>query len=160
MQRAPLLILQLYGDPMINYDLYDLHAMIVFFRSRPERFEAYKSAVEGIIALLSDDAPTDDNIIRRTLLPCYSDSDTALSWVTVNNRYTAGTTIIKDRYVRDTLAAVLTEMTACNEDKERFCALCEAVHNIPLILADEKDPRRTVRSMIKDYRKYNRSFLE
>ena len=37
-----------------NYDYYDIHALITFFRYKQERFIIYKSAVQEIINCLNE----------------------------------------------------------------------------------------------------------
>ena len=45
------------------------------------------------------------------------------------------------------------------ENEQQFVQLCDAVHNIPLILADEKN-EKVIKIMIKEYiENYNRDFL-
>ena len=56
---------------------------------------------------------------------------------------------------------IFYEITECCDDKERFYLLCDAVHNIPLILADDPKPKKAINSMIKEYRnRYNGLFLK
>ena len=51
-------------------------------------------------------------------------------------------------------------MLCVYENEQQFVQLCDAVHNIPLILADAKKPEKVIKIMIKEYReKYNRDFL-
>ena len=46
------------------------------------------------------------------------------------------------------------------ENEQQFVQLCDAVHNISLILADAKKPEKVIKIMIKEYREnYNRDFL-
>ena len=52
------------------------------------------------------------------------------------------------------MSAILKELLLCLEnDPERVCLLCDASHNIPLLLVDEKRPEKTINSMLKEYRK-------
>ena len=45
------------------------------------------------------------------------------------------------------------------ENEQQLTQLCDAVHNIPLILADEKN-EKVIKIMIKEYREnYNHDFL-
>lgn len=51
-------------------------------------------------------------------------------------------------------------MQQCINDSQRFYLLCDASHNIPLLLADTKNPKKAIKIMIKDYQKnYNKEFL-
>lgn len=81
-------------------------------------------------------------------------------WVTVDNIYTANLCIIKHISYYSILSAIFEEMLRVYENEQQFVQLCDAVHNIPLILADEKKPEKVIKIMIKEYREnYNRDFL-
>ena len=148
---------------LLNYDFYDLHALFVFFRSKPDRFPHYRPAVEQLIGYIGEPAVQngiDTNTVRKILQPFRSDDDDTLSWVDVNNEYTANIRIIKNQSCYDIIRAVLTEMTVCSEDTDRLYLLCDAVHNIPLILADEPKPSAALKACIAEYRsRYSKSFL-
>ena len=103
----------------------------------------------------------DFNTVRKILKPYYNKNDAFLSWVTVNNQYTANIKIIKSKSAYLILLAVFREMLEQYADAERFYELCDTVHNIPLILADEKKPEKIIANRIKAYRKkYNSLFLK
>ena len=92
--------------------------------------------------------------------PYYDEKDDMLSWVLVNNKYTANTSIIKNLTSYKILASIFCEMLDTYNDTKRFYLLCDATHNIPLLLADEKNPKKIIKIMIKDYKKqYNSTFL-
>ena len=147
---------------LLNYDFYDLHAFITFVRNSPERFPNYIHSVEQIIEYIN--APVsnecDFNTIRRTIRPYFEPQDEALSWILVNNIYTANVFAVKKEPYYLVLSAVFKEMLDIYFDEQRLCFLCDAVHNIPLLLADESKPTPIINTMIKDYRKqYNKLFL-
>lgn len=147
---------------LINYDLYDMHALIVFFRYAPERFPLYAQAVSELLGYL--ETPPERqlayNNVRRILRPYYVPEDETLSWVLTDNRYTANVCILKSDACYAVLSAVCREMLACCDDTERLYLLCDAVHNIPLLLADVKHPKKAMRLMLREYRtQYNRAFL-
>lgn len=146
---------------LINYDFYDIHALIVFFRSTPEKFAAYSGSVREIMGLLkSYDGYVPDNAVRKMFRSDYNENDTLISWVLTDNRYTANLRIIKNESCYKILLRIFEEMLMTYDDKQRFYLLCDASHNIPLVLADVKKPKKTVKAMIKNYRKrYNDSFL-
>lgn len=148
---------------LTNYDFYDIHALITFFRSKPERFQTYKPALEIIIAYIGTPQGNslNDNIIRNILKPYYDESDEVISWVTVDNKYTANLTIIKNDYVYRIISSIFSEMMDFYDNSARFKLLCDAAHNLPIILADKNKPKKTVDLMIKEYRKkYNSQFLK
>ncbi len=148
---------------LINYDFYDIHALITFFRSKPERFQTYKPALQKIIAYIV--APQgdflNDNNIRNILKPYFDESDETISWVMVDNKYTANLTIIKKDYVYRIITSIFSEMMEHYDDSERFNLLCDVTHNLPMILVDKNKPEKTINLMIKEYRKkYNGQFLK
>lgn len=146
---------------LTNYDFYDVYAYIVNFRSFPEKFKNYLIPTEQIISYMN--APIkkelDNNTIRKIIRPFYNNGDSML-WVTVDNIYTANLCIIKHISYYSMLSAIFEEMLRVYENEQQFVQLCDAVHNIPLILANEKKPEKVIKIMIKEYReKYNRDFL-
>lgn len=147
---------------LINYDLYDLHALMVFLRQNTDKFSQYENAVRQIVSCLEASMQTgggEANSIRKILMPFVSEEE-QLSWALVENRYTANVIIIKNKAYYDILSAVLREMLRWGNDRERLYLLCDAVHNIPLLLADVKKPKKAAAAMIKDYqRKYDGDFL-
>lgn len=148
---------------LINYDFYDLHALITFFRQNSERLLFYKKAVEEIICCIEMPMQNNGitaNTIRKIIRPYINTNDELLSWVLTDNQYTANVVIIKNEGCYRLLSAVFKEMLRCVDDSQRIYLLCDAAHNIPLLLADEAKPQKAIKAMIKDYRnKYNRHFL-
>lgn len=147
---------------LLNYDFYDLHAFITFFRNDSARFPDYIEPVRKITEHL--DSPNinqlEYNTIRRIIRPYHSSKDEALSWVAVNNVYTANILIIKEEPYYRVLSSLFKEMLDAYNDVVRLNLLCDAAHNIPLILSDEKKPKPSIVTMIRDYRnKYNKFFL-
>lgn len=149
---------------LINYDFYDLYALIVYFRSNPARFPCYIESIRQIIDYLNASTITNeiiDNQIRRFISPYFDKQDEALSWVPVNNVYTANIFVIKKEAYYRILSSVFEEMIGSYNDEERLYLLCDATHNIPLLLADEENPKKIIKIMINDYRKqYNKLFLK
>lgn len=149
---------------LINYDFYDLYSLIVFFRCKPKRFINYRSAVKEILNDMKKSAENHiikDNTIRNKLKPYYNENDELVSWITVDNRYTANIKIIKNEPAYLIMSVILNEMLECCNDLERFHCLCDATHNVPLVLADEIKQKKIINGMIKEYRKkYNSLFLK
>lgn len=149
---------------LLNYDLFDLHALIVVLRAFPDRTELIPALKEitSYIKKESDENNIHDNTVRRILLPYISENDEHLSWVHVMNAYTANIRIIKQKAYYDVLCAVFEELIlSLSESSEKTYLAADACHNIPLLLADVKNPRKAVESMIKDYRKiYSHDFLK
>lgn len=131
---------------LINYDLYDLEALIVFFRSKPERLADYKSALNDIIDYIKKPQGHygDHNNIRKIFRPYFCEIDEIISWVLVDNVYPANIYIIKHQVVYTIISAIL----------------CDAIYNIPSILIDEVKKKKIIKIMIKEYKKkYNPKFL-
>lgn len=147
---------------LLNYDFYDLHALITFFRNNTSRFSHYISSIEQIDQYIKAPAANgiEPNTVRKILRPLYDDYDNALSWMLVNNEYTANIYIIKANAYYSILSSLFEEMTEFYRDGQRMYLLCDASHNIPLILADEKKPQKAIEAMVRDYRNlYNKHFL-
>ena len=148
---------------LLNSDLFDLQALIVFFRNEPERFSDYISAFKEISDHIRRE-PTDDNIKHnaiRNILRKYSHGDGMLSWYLVNNAFSNNLIVIKDPAVYGVISGIFCEMMDVYFDTDRFAMLCDAVHNVPVLLAQEPKPRKNIEMMIKPYRKnYNSRFLK
>ena len=149
---------------LINYDFYDLHALFVFFRRDPKRFPNYIPCLQKIVAYIETPAQNNHlchNNIRNIVKPYYDENDELLSWVLVDNKYTANIAIIKNAHVYDIILSIFFEMIEHYNNSNRFFLLCDVVHNIPLILIDEAKPKKVINNMIKEYRrKYNNLFLK
>ncbi len=146
----------------VNYDLYDLHALITVLRASPDRTSLIP-ALKEIKSYIRkpDENGIQNNAVRKILLPYIPENDELLSWVHIMNTYTANIRIIKQKAYYDILSAVLEELIiSLSESTEKTFLAADACHNIPLLLADEKNPSKAVESMIKEYRKkYSPDFL-
>lgn len=148
---------------LLNHDFDDLYALIVYFRSRDTKIPQYIKALEQIILYI--DAPIvnkviEFNTVRKILRAHVKTNDEVLSWIAVDNEYTAHTFIIKKEIYYRVLVAIFKEMIVSQQDNQRLWMLCDSVHNIPLLLVDLKKPKRAIKTMIKCYQKeYNKKFL-
>lgn len=148
---------------LINYDFYDLQALFVFFRSKPDRLSDYKSALNDVIAYIMTPQGHygDQNNIRKIIRPYYNENDEILSWVLVDNIYPTNIYIIKQNNIYSIISAILREMLDNCDDMRRLYLLCDATHNIPSILVDEIKKSKTIKIMVKEYRRmYNPNFLK
>ena len=147
---------------LINYDFYDLQALFVFFRSKPQRLSGYAPALNDIIDhIMTPQESYGDNNIRKIIRPYYNETDEILSWVLADNVYPANIYVIKQAAVYTIISAILREMSDNCDDADRLYMLCDAAHNIPSVLADEGKKYKTIMTMIKEYRKrYNPQFLK
>lgn len=148
---------------LLNYDFYDLHALITFFRQNTKSFSLYKSPVEQMISYVNAPMPNNGieiNTIRKILKPYVNKNDKFLSWVLIENAYTANIFIIKNKAYYNILSSIFKEMLQCYNDEQQLYLLCDASHNIPLFLADINKPKKAIKAVIKDYKKrYNQNFL-
>ena len=148
---------------ILNYDLCDLYALIHYIRSNTDKFPIYRSAIEKIIEYIT--APPSGNgiqtnTVRKILRPFYEEDEKRLAWIAVDNEYTANVSVIKNTAYYSILTALLKEMLDCGDDKDRLYDFCDAVHNVPLIIADDYKPKKAIKELIKDYqKKYDRGFL-
>lgn len=147
----------------INYDFYDLQALFVFFRGKPDRLSDYKSALNDVIAYIMTPQGHygDQNNIRKIIRPYYNENDEILSWVLVDNIYPTNIYIIKQNNIYSIISAILREMLDNCDDMRRLYLLCDVTHNIPSILVDEVKKSKTIKIMVKEYRRmYNPNFLK
>ncbi len=64
-----------------------------------------------------------------------------------------------NKILENTVRRILLPYVSENSEKTYLAA--DACHNIPLLLADVKKPRKAIESMIKEYRKkYSHDFLK
>ena len=148
---------------LINYDLYDLQALIVFFRSKPERLTDYKPALNDMIDYIKKPHGRygDHNNIRKIFRPYFDEIDEALSWILVDNVYPTNIYIIKQEVVYTIITTILLEMLDNCDDLSRLYLLCDATHNIPSILIDNVKKYKNIKIIIKEYRKkYDSQFLK
>ena len=156
---------------LTNHDLHDLHAVLVILRTHPSDpgSEAAVKAVKEIIDAPQADNTVPPNVIRSKLSSIPSLDRDIWYFIDTQNLYTYGTVIIKDERVYAILSVCLSEMlTALSEQNpERVSDLADALHNIPIILAEGKRnrPRAVKRDITREisycYRsKWNKDFLK
>lgn len=148
---------------LLNYALYDLYALFVYLRNHPERFPQYREGARQIAELVAspEQETADANCIRRILRPFYQAEDSYMRFVEVDNVYTADILFVTNAAYYPLLTSCLQELLAHGDDPDRLFWLCDALHNIPVILARESRPRRHVAFEIHAYRqKYSPDFLK
>ena len=152
---------------LINYDLHDLHRVFVSFRFIPT-YEKNLEIAERIKAMI--DAPQvgngiNINNIRHALSSIEGLDKENWYWVDVENCHTYGVMTVTEDSTLRICSEGLGELIKCfkSGDNERLWHLADALHNIPIILA-EKRGRSAVKSIlfeIGSYRKkYDASFLK
>ncbi len=152
---------------MINYDFHDLHWVFVSFRFNTS-YEKNREIAEQIKTLI--DKPQVGNVIninniRRALSSIDGLDKENWYWADVENCYMYGVMTITDDSALRICSEGLGELIKCFEagDLDRAWCLADALHNVPIILAEKKG-RSAVRSIlfeIGSYRKkYDASFLK
>lgn len=153
---------------LTNYDFYDLHALIVFFRSFPEKCVLYTDALKDIIRYIDNPLTSNSlqhNIIRKKIRPYIRPEDT-MEWVYADNIYTANISVIKNQGFYTVLSLILKEFSDCCENTERLYLLADCTHNIPLLLAHYEIKykgkiKQAIKTDLKPYRThYNKEFLQ
>ena len=150
---------------LTNYDLYDIYAVFVLIRAYPED-KANALAVAAVREVV--DAPQGQlgrtNAIRSRLGNIPELDREKWFFIDTPNVYTWMPPILKDEKSYASLSACLEEMQKAMRagNTDRIYDLADALHNIPLILAEgKKDQLRVIKQMISYvYRpKWNKDFL-
>ena len=149
-----------------NYDLYDIYAVFVLIRAYPED-KTNALAVAAVREVV--DAPQGQfgrtNAIRARLGNIPELDREKWFFIDTQNVYTYMPPILKEERAYALLSACLAEMQEVMRlgDTDRIYDLADALHNIPLILAEgKKDQLRVIKQMISYvYRpKWNKDFLK
>ena len=151
---------------LLNYDFHDMYALIIYFRNFPTHIRSYVQPIKDIISYI--EAPMSDNVLEtnmvRKLIRVHIEAkENGLGWVFVDNEYTANLTVMKKDSHYRLMVAIFKEMLNFCEDEQRMFLLCDATHNIPLVLSNAftvKRPKKEIEIMVSHYQKqYNKEFL-
>ena len=127
-------------------------------RVKPERkynVEIIKAVLEVLTTSQSDNT-TDDNIIRKKLRTIKAIDKEDFRWVYVDNIYTYGWKFIEDEKCYSSLVNGFQMMLEYSllEDFQRVEDLADALHNVPIFLADGcKNFKKTVKIQFAHYNK-------
>lgn len=148
---------------MINYDFYDLHAVIVCVRSNPDdkRLIPVLNRIAEIIESPQSDNGIESNIVRKTIRQCGGTDIGGLFFANTDNVYIANIRIMKNPVHYKILSTIFRELSdSMSVSSERTAAAADSFHNIPLLLANELKPKKAITIDIKEYRtKYYPNFL-
>lgn len=148
---------------LINYDFYDLYAVIVCVRSNPndKRLIPVLNSIAEQIEVPQPDNGIESNIVRRAIRKCGTADIEGLSFANTDNVYTANIRIMKNPAHYKILSKVFRELAeSMSVSSERTAEAADSFHNIPLLLADESKPKKAITLAIKEYRaRYNPNFL-
>jgi len=148
---------------LINYDFYDLYALIIFFRGDTGKISEYAEAIKQIIVCLEEPVVGNEcpaNTIRKVLQEHVSKNERGLFWIWAENIYTGNVVPMKNESYYRILAEVFREMLRSIGDDKRLWRLCDSTHNLPTLLVECKEPRKAIKSMVRIYQmEYNKNFL-
>ncbi|MBQ3528623.1 MAG: hypothetical protein IJA52_08750 [Clostridia bacterium] len=141
---------------LINYDFYDIHFVLIMLREYPEK--PYNAQIiQNIIQILSEPQignSLDDNNIRKNLRTIETIEKENFRWVFVDNIYTYGLKVIKDRFCYSFLEKAFRKLLECavNEDYEQLEILADALHNVPILFAEDcKNFKKAVKIQFAQY---------
>lgn len=148
---------------LLNYDFYDLYALLIFFRMETDKISEYAEAVEEIVACLEQPVfsnVSECNTVRKILQKYVSEGEQGLLWIWTENIYTGNILTMKNTCYYRILAEVFREMLHNLGDNQRLWRLCDSTHNLPTLLVECKEPKKAIKSMIRTYQvEYNKEFL-
>ena len=151
---------------LLNYDFYDIYAVLIMFRTKPEKeynIEIIKLVLE-ILSAPQTDSTIESNIVRNKLRSVEHLDEEYFHWVYVNNVYTYGVRVVKDENAYSFLAKGFQLLHECAEDKEiqRLADLADALHNIPIFFADGyKNFKKSAKIQFAHYnKKYQADLLK
>lgn len=148
---------------LLNYDFYDLYALLIFFRMDTDKISKYAVAIKELVTCLEQPVfsnVSECNTIRKILQAYVSEEEQGLFWIWTENIYTGNTYTMKNVVYYRILAEVFREMLHNLEDNQRLWRLCDSTHNLPTLLVECKEPKKAIISMIRIYQiKYNKNFL-
>ena len=146
---------------LTNYDFYDIYSVICSIRFYPmakENAEIIQTLMDIINEEQTDNCIIDNVVRRRLTSERFSDFE-HWKWMQTFNTYSYGVRVIKDKEKYMVLFNMLSELSDCInlQERERIFDCADALHNVPIILADEsKHIKKRVLSEIKHYsRKWN-----
>ena len=151
---------------MKNFDFYDIYAVLIEFRFAPsyKHNRVIAGKIKGLLDAVQKNNTVEANIIRSSLATTPDIDRERYGWAFTNNVYTYGHKIIKEELPYKLLSAGFTELIKCldEDNEEKFRDLADALHNIPIILAEgTKNFRKSIKTEISAYRqKWNKNFLK
>ncbi len=150
---------------LLNFDFYDIYAVLISFRANPldSHNVTITKTLKSLIETPQNDNIISDNIIRGALAELKDIDRDHYKWVFTKNIYTYGHKIIKEEIAYQILVVGFSELLKCldNENFDQFKDLADALHNVPIILAEHtKHVRRLIEKEVSWYRKkWDKNFL-
>ena len=151
---------------LLNYDFYDIYAVLISFRNDPSNTfnEKIAKTIKSLLESPQVDNVIESNIIRRSIAEIENLDIEQLAWIQANNVYTYGQKVIKEKIAYHILFEGFSELLLCLQDEnyKQFEALADALHNVPIILSEKpKNLSKLIKTEISTYRKmWNNAFLK
>ena len=145
---------------LINYDFHDMHCVLTMLRAYPKK-TYNKQVIQSIIHVLSEpqlDNTVDNNILRKELRTIETIDKEWFRWVYVDNIYTYGLKVIQNEFCYSFLEKAFRKLLECSvkEDYEQLENLADALHNIPIFLAE--DYKNFKKATKVEFARYNRIY--
>ena len=145
---------------LINYDFHDIHNILIALREYPKK-TFNTQIIESVIQVLSDpqiDNTIEDNIIRKKLRTIQTIDKEWFRWTYVDNIYTYGEMIIHDEFCYYFLEKAFMKLLECskNEDYQKLEELSNALHNIPIVFAENFKSFKKVAKI--EFHRYNKIY--
>lgn len=147
---------------LLNCNLHDLYRLFTSLRADPEKFPRYREGVSHMLDLIEapDRTVSDPDSFRRCLRPGHTPNDAMFSWVQAVNASDTPVSIICQEAYRPLLSAMLRELLMHEDDLHRIHWLCDALHNVPLVLVTDPSPADRIRAEVGFYQEmYDPDFL-
>ena len=147
-----------YSLLMTNYDFYDIYAILIAIRFKPQN-ECNAKIVQSVIDIIS--APqngndVDSNIVRKKIRETDNLDRDLFKFAFVDNIYTYGIRSIKEDYPYSFLKNAFDKLLKCINDGDynQVYALANALHNVPIFLSGGcKNLKKALRMEFSDYDK-------
>lgn len=145
---------------LLNYDFHDIHYILAMLRAYP-KLPYNRQVIQAVIRVLrapQTDNTVDTNRIRKELREVDALDREGFRFAYVDNCYTYGEKIIDDPFGYTLLEKAFLKLSeyAVKEAYEKLEDLADALHNIPIILAE--DSKHFKRSARIEFSRYNRKY--
>ena len=147
----------------LSYDLYDLYAVLIRVRAKPN-YELNEDILDKIVKLLSSYEDSESNCIRKELRSISGLDRELYEFVFVDNYYTFVPFILKDEGIYSVLLRAFNALLSAVQSKnnEKIFELADCLHNLPAEIAQSgRIPKKFWQNEVKLYRqKWDRNFLK
>ena len=146
-----------------NYDLYDLYAVLIRVRAKPN-YDFNEAILDSIVKILDGYENSEDSCIRKVLRNIQGLDIVLYSFVFVDNYYTFVPLILKDRGIYGVLSKACNALLSVVQSKntEQVFELADCLHNLPIEIAQSgRIPKKFWQNEVKFYRqKWDSNFLK